>query len=75
MASVGACAKVAVTFAGKLKTTLQMFGIAFMVYERNIMGIEIYELGYILLIAAAGMTMWSMVVYLRAAWPSMVSNG
>ena len=75
MASVGAGAKVAVTFAGKLKTTLQMFGIAFMVYERNIFGIEIYELGYVLLIAAAGMTMWSMVVYLRAAWPSMVSNG
>ena len=75
MASVGASAKVAVTFAGKLKTALQMFGIAFMVYERNILGIEIYELGYILLIAAAGMTMWSMVVYLRAAWPSMVSNG
>ncbi|RLA26425.1 MAG: CDP-diacylglycerol--glycerol-3-phosphate 3-phosphatidyltransferase [Gammaproteobacteria bacterium] len=75
MASVGASAKVAVTFAGKLKTALQMFGIAFMVYERNILGIEIYELGYVLLIAAAGMTMWSMVVYLRAAWPSMVSNG
>jgi CDP-diacylglycerol--glycerol-3-phosphate 3-phosphatidyltransferase/cardiolipin synthase len=75
MAGVGESAKVAVTFAGKLKTTLQMFGIAFMVYERNILGIEIYELGYVLLIAAAGMTMWSMVVYLRAAWPSMVSNG
>lgn len=74
MASVGASAKVAVTFAGKLKTTLQMFGIAFMVYERNILGIEIYDLGYVLLIAAAGMTMWSMIVYLRAAWPSMVSN-
>lgn len=75
MASVGEGAKVAVTFTGKLKTTLQMFGIAFMVYERNILGIEIYDLGYVLLIAAAGMTMWSMVVYLRAAWPSMVSNG
>jgi len=75
MASVGDGAKVAVTFAGKLKTTLQMFGIAFMVYERNILGIEIYELGYALLIAAAGMTMWSMIVYLRAAWPSMVSHG
>lgn len=75
MASVGDGAKVAVTFAGKLKTTLQMFGIAFMVFERNILGVEIYELGYVLLIAAAGMTMWSMIVYLRAAWPSMVSHG
>ena len=75
MASVGASAKVAVTFAGKLKTTLQMFGIVFMVYQNDLFGIEIYDLGYILLIAAAGMTMWSMIVYLRAAWPSMVSNG
>jgi CDP-diacylglycerol--glycerol-3-phosphate 3-phosphatidyltransferase/cardiolipin synthase len=74
MAGVGASAMVAVSFAGKLKTTLQMFGISFMVYQNKLFGIEIYDLGYALLIAAAGMTLWSMIVYLRAAWPSMVSE-
>jgi CDP-diacylglycerol--glycerol-3-phosphate 3-phosphatidyltransferase/cardiolipin synthase len=51
-----------------------MFGIAFMVYQQDLFGLELYEIGYILLLAAAGMTMWSMFVYLRAAWPSMQQN-
>lgn len=71
MAGLGARDRVKVSVSGKVKTTLQMFGIAFMVYEKNLFGIELYDVGFILLLAAAGMTMWSMVVYLRAAWPSM----
>jgi CDP-diacylglycerol--glycerol-3-phosphate 3-phosphatidyltransferase/cardiolipin synthase len=74
MAGLGAREEVKVSVAGKVKTTLQMFGIAFMVYERDLFGLEIYIVGYFLLLAAAGMTMWSMVVYLRAAWPSMQQN-
>ena len=75
MAGLGKREQVKVSVAGKVKTTLQMFGIAFMVYQRDLFGIETYEVGYILLLAAAGMTMWSMIVYLRAAWPSMQKNG
>jgi len=45
-----------------------------MVYERDLFGIEIYAVGFILLLAAAGMTLWSMIVYLRAAWPAMQEN-
>jgi CDP-diacylglycerol--glycerol-3-phosphate 3-phosphatidyltransferase/cardiolipin synthase len=74
MAGLGAREIVKVSVAGKVKTALQMFGIAFMVYERDIFGIEIYVVGFILLLAAAGMTLWSMIVYLRAAWPSMQQN-
>ena len=74
MAGLGARQEVKVSVAGKVKTTLQMFGIAFMVYQRDLFGLELYEIGYILLLAAAGMTMWSMIVYLRAAWPSMQQN-
>jgi len=69
MATIGERANVKVTFAGKVKTVLQMFGIGFMVYENEFLGIDIYGLGFILLVAAAGMTIWSMVIYLRAAWP------
>ncbi len=75
MAGLGARDEVKVSVAGKVKTTLQMFGIAFMVYQRELFGLQLYEIGYILLLAAAGMTMWSMIVYLRAAWPSMQQNG
>jgi phosphatidylglycerophosphate synthase len=52
-----------------------MFGIAFMVYQRDMFGLKLSDIGYILLLAAAGMTLWSMIVYLRAAWPAMQKNG
>jgi len=75
MAGLGAREEVKVSVAGKVKTTLQMFGIAFMVYQRDTFGLELYDVCFILLLAAAGMTMWSMIIYLRAAWPSMQQNG
>ena len=71
MASVGEQAQVAVSWTGKVKTGFQMFGIAFMVYERPLFGLVIYPLGYWLLIIASVMTLWSMIVYLRAAWPTL----
>ena len=74
MATIGERGSVKVAFSGKVKTTLQMFGIAFMVYENPLFGVEIYDLGFYLLLAAAGMTLWSMYVYLRAAWPAMQSD-
>jgi CDP-diacylglycerol--glycerol-3-phosphate 3-phosphatidyltransferase/cardiolipin synthase len=74
MATIGERANVAVSWGGKVKTTLQMFGIAFMVYELPIFGIDVYGIGFVLLLAAVGMTLWSMFVYLRAAWPSMQSG-
>jgi len=69
MATIGERANVKVTMAGKIKTVLQMFGIGFMVYEHRFLGLDIYGIGFVLLVAAAGMTIWSMVMYLRAAWP------
>ena len=69
MATIGERANVKVTMAGKIKTVLQMFGIGFMVYQNEFLGFDIYGIGFVLLVAAAGMTIWSMIVYLRAAWP------
>ena len=60
--------------AGKIKTTLQMFGIAFMVYKNTFFGIPIYTVGFVLLVAAAILTIVSMVSYLKAAWPSMIND-
>jgi CDP-diacylglycerol--glycerol-3-phosphate 3-phosphatidyltransferase len=71
MAGLGERSKVKVGIAGKIKTTFQMFGIAFMVYEHPLFGLDVYVIGYYLVLIAAAMTLWSMIVYLRAAWPSM----
>ena len=74
MATIGERANVKVSMAGKIKTTLQMFGIAFMVYRNELFGIDIYAVGFALLVAAAGMTIWSMFIYLRAAWPFIMND-
>ena len=71
MATIGDRAKVAVSWAGKLKTTLQMFGIGFMVYKQPIFGIDVYAAGFAFLLLAVAMTLWSMFRYLQAAWPVM----
>ncbi len=74
MATIGERANVRVSFSGKLKTTLQMFGIAFMVYKHDLFGIPIYTVGFVLLLAAAVMTIWSMFFYLKAAWPFIMAD-
>ena len=74
MATIGERANVKVDITGKIKTTLQMFGIAFMVYQHDLFGLPIYTIGFVLLILAAVMTIWSMIVYLRAAWPFIATD-
>lgn len=74
MASIGERSNVAVSQGGKIKTTLQMVGIGLMVYREPTLGVDIYAVGFVFLLIAAGMTLWSMCVYLRAAWPSMTSK-
>ncbi len=74
MATIGERANVKVSIAGKVKTTLQMFGIGFMIYRNPLFGIDIYAVGFVLLVAAAFMTIWSMIFYLKAAWPFIMAD-
>jgi CDP-diacylglycerol--glycerol-3-phosphate 3-phosphatidyltransferase/cardiolipin synthase len=74
MATIGERANVKVSMVGKIKTTMQMFGIGFMVYHNTLFGIPIYHVGFVLLLLAAGMTIWSMLIYLKAAWPFIVND-
>jgi CDP-diacylglycerol--glycerol-3-phosphate 3-phosphatidyltransferase/cardiolipin synthase len=74
MATIGERTNVKVDVTGKIKTTLQMFGIAFMVYNNPFFGIDVYAVGFVLLVAAAIMTVWSMFIYLRAAWPFIMMD-
>jgi CDP-diacylglycerol--glycerol-3-phosphate 3-phosphatidyltransferase/cardiolipin synthase len=71
MAEVGARATVAVSQLGKIKTTVQMISITLLILRDSLLGFWVYPLGLALLYIAAILTLWSMVVYLIAAWPSL----
>jgi CDP-diacylglycerol--glycerol-3-phosphate 3-phosphatidyltransferase len=74
MASLGENAKVKVSFMGKVKTFTQLWAIGFLLYKKPIGNFEPMIVGYILLYIAAILTLWSMFVYLSAAWPSLTRN-
>jgi CDP-diacylglycerol--glycerol-3-phosphate 3-phosphatidyltransferase len=71
MAELGARKKVAVSSMGKIKTIFQMTGLSMMLFRENLLGFPVYEIGLYCLVIAAVLTLWSMVVYLRAAWPEL----
>jgi CDP-diacylglycerol--glycerol-3-phosphate 3-phosphatidyltransferase len=74
MAEVGARGKVAVSSIGKWKTIFQMTGLSMMLFRSDVWFIPAFELGLYCLVAAAALTLWSMVVYLRAAWPDLTKS-
>ena len=71
MSQIGARAHVAVSIFGKWKTTLQIIGISFMLYREPLFTLPSYRIGEWLVYAAGALTLWSMIDYLRAAWPAM----
>jgi CDP-diacylglycerol--glycerol-3-phosphate 3-phosphatidyltransferase len=72
MANIGEHTKVAVSFIGKVKTTAQMVALGMLIYEVDAGPFPTLIVGYVLLYLAAGLTLWSMVMYLKAAWPSLM---
>ncbi len=71
MAELGASNKVAVSGYGKLKTICQMVALGFLIYHNDLFGIPIYSIGMVLLYIASILTLWSMFLYLKAAWPQL----
>lgn len=74
MAELGERARVAVSFLGKFKTIGQMVAIPFLLYREPLFGLPVFRIGELLLYLAAGLTLWSMIIYLRAAWPSLTQS-
>ena len=74
MAEVGASSKVAVSMLGKVKTTAQMIALLLLIYGEPVGAIDVAELGIKLLYVAAVLTLWSMINYLRAAWPALADK-
>ena len=72
MAQIGASRSVAVHMGGKLKTTVQMVAIPFLLFDGQLFGVIQTRLwGSWLIIAAVILTIWSMVYYLQKAIPEI----
>ena len=72
MAKIGASKSVAVHMLGKLKTTVQMVAIPFLLYDGTVLGsIDTRWWGNVLIWVAALLTVWSMVYYLQKALPEI----
>ncbi len=69
MAQIGASASVAVHWLGKFKTAAQMIAIPCLLYYDTLFGIPFAQIGQILIVIAAILTVWSMLYYLRRAMP------
>jgi len=74
MAEVGKRASVAVSSLGKVKTFVQMCALLVLLYCDNTTNAALVFSGYVLLYASAVLTIWSMLIYLKAAWIQLISD-
>ncbi|MCG2634622.1 MAG: CDP-diacylglycerol--glycerol-3-phosphate 3-phosphatidyltransferase [Gammaproteobacteria bacterium] len=79
-AEIGIRGRISVSPLGKIKTTMQMLAIGFLIFRHDVlvwpveigdMSLGVYDTGLILLVAAAALTLWSMFEYLFAAWRAL----
>ena len=71
MAEIGARGRIKVSMLGKYKTIMQIFGLSMMLFQHDLLTVPIYRLGLVLTAIAAVLTLWSMISYLRLAWPEL----
>ena len=72
MAQIGKSASVAVNSLGKIKTIAQMVAIPMLLFHDKLFGvIDVHLIGTLLIYVAAALTVYSMFVYLRMAWPHL----
>lgn len=73
MAEIGKRTSVAVSFMGKIKTFIQMLALfLLLIYKPG--NVYLLVIGTLLLYAAALLTLWTMFIYLKVAWPDLTSN-
>src|SRR5688572_12050042 len=76
MAEIGARGKVKVSQLAKLKTIVQIVGLSCMLFRWNLplfpgFSLPVFEIGLVLTVVAAILTLISAISYLRAAWPDL----
>jgi cardiolipin synthase (CMP-forming) len=72
MAQIGKSSSVAVNSLGKIKTVAQMVSIPMLLYHDPLFGIiNVHMIGTVLIYLSAVLTVYSMLIYLRLAWPHL----
>jgi CDP-diacylglycerol--glycerol-3-phosphate 3-phosphatidyltransferase/cardiolipin synthase len=74
MAGMGERTTVAVSIVGKIKTTLQMIAMILLIYRDPLGPFDTWTVGMVLLYVAVILTLWSMIAYLKSAWPALVGT-
>jgi CDP-diacylglycerol--glycerol-3-phosphate 3-phosphatidyltransferase len=77
MATIGEGRLLQVSWLGKVKTTFQIAAVIMLIFQQDLplwpvapeAALPIYPMGLVALVGAAVMTLWSMYLYLMAAWP------
>jgi CDP-diacylglycerol--glycerol-3-phosphate 3-phosphatidyltransferase len=69
MAEIGKHTSMVVSGLGKIKTSVQMIALIVLIYCGPETHVSLIAIGYLLLYVAAILTVWSMMIYLKAAWP------
>lgn len=73
MAELGKRASIAVSYVSKIKTAVQMCSLILLIAfkpDTSWLGIA----GYVLLYIAAILTLWTMIAYLKLAWPELIKQ-
>lgn len=73
MAEIGKRAHITVSRLGKIKTAVQMLALIFLLLYKPGGWIVFSIFGYFLLYLAALLTLWSMCIYLKAAWHDLAA--
>jgi CDP-diacylglycerol--glycerol-3-phosphate 3-phosphatidyltransferase len=71
MAELGKRRSIAVSMLGKIKTCCQMVALVLLLWMNIHSRSWVGELGTFLLYVAAVLTLWSMCVYIKLAWPDL----
>ena len=74
VAQSGVQPSIAVSTLGKVKTTVQIIAIALLLYGQDLVGFPTLLVGESTLYVASALTIWSMVGYLKSAWPAISSG-
>ena len=73
MAELGKRASVAVSYIGKVKTAMQIVALLILLGSLREWTWSV-SVGVVCLYVAAVLTLWSMVAYLKAAWPDLLKG-
>lgn len=74
MAELGKRASVAVSNLGKIKTTFQIASVVILLAFTPDAYPALNKIGFVALYGAAILTIWSMCVYIKAAWPALMGR-